>query len=125
MKNSTSTFVLINFAVFLILLTILTGCKKDEDFYAEKLIGTWVSSDLADTIEFVTTKDFYKNFYNLRDHFDYKCVKDSITIKYNGTLMILVFPTTHPYQITNNRLTIDFRPSCYGFRNQIITFNKK
>jgi hypothetical protein len=125
MKKSTSIFVLIYFAVFLSLLTILTGCKKDEDYYTNKLIGTWVSSDLTDTLEIVTTKDIYKTVYGLRDHFDYNCAKDSITIKYNGTLMILVFPTTHPYRITNNQLTIDFRPVCYGFRNQIITFNKK
>ena len=125
MKNSTSILVLLTFAAFLSLLTILTGCKKDEDYYANKLIGTWVSSDLIDTIEIATTKDLYKTVYGIKDHFDYNCAKDSITIKYNGTLMILVFPTTHSYQITNDQLTIDFRPSCYGFRNQIIAFNRK
>jgi len=108
-----------------IMLTIIAvlSCKKNYDY--KKLLGTWVSTDLVDTINFISDRDFYKMFSGLSDHFDYSLSDESITIQYNGILKIAVQPTTHPYQISINELSIDFRPYCYGFRGQEIKFIKK
>jgi hypothetical protein len=112
-------------ALVLIAIVLITSCEKNKTDYNKKFLGTWISSDLVDTIEFTSDKDFYKRIYNIKDHFDYNSTQDSITIRYNGVLYIYVFPTTHKYQIDGDILTIDFRPNCYGFRNEIISFSKK
>jgi hypothetical protein len=112
-------------SLIVIALTIIgvSGCKKTEDY--KKLLGTWISTDLVDTINFASEHDLYKMFIVSNDHFNYSSSDGSITIQYNGFLKILVQPTTHHYQLKGNELTIDFRPHCYGFRNQEINFIKK
>ena len=102
---------------------LITSCEKNKS--DSKFHGTWISTDLVDTLEFTTDKDFYKRIDSIYDHFDYSFTNDSITIRYNGVLYILVQPTTHKYQLYGNQLTIDLRPQCYGFRPQIVTFSKR
>ena len=104
---------------------LLSGCEKNNSDINKTLLGTWISTDLVDTIEFTTDKDFYKRIYSIKDHFDYSLKQDSITMRYNGVLYIYVLPTTHKYKINGDLLTIDFRPHCYGFREQEIQFKKK
>jgi hypothetical protein len=109
----------------LILLVIgNTNCKKSARNDGA-LLGKWISTDLVDTIEFSSEKSLCKMFSGVKDYFDYSLSGDSITIRYNGKNYILVSPTTHFYQIKNNELTIDFRPSCYGFRGQETKFIRK
>jgi hypothetical protein len=109
--------------VITLTLIAVTSCKKNNDY--KKLLGTWISTDLVDTINFTSEHDFYKMFSGFNDHFDYFSSDEIITIRYNGINKIAVLPTTHPYQINGNDLTIDFRPNCYGFRAQEIKFIKK
>ena len=127
MNNSANRNRFIQYGLIIIIMTMifLSSCGKNNSYINEKLLGTWISTDLADTIEFTTDKDFYKMISGLREHFDYSSSQDSMTIRYHGTLYIYVFPTTHKYQIKSNTLTIDFRPHCYGFREQMVTFTNK
>jgi hypothetical protein len=120
MKNS------IRFKLFLTLflfMLIMPGCeKKSSD--SKNLLGTWISTDLIDTVEFRTDHDFYKTVGVPNDHFNYTISGDSMTIQYDGALYIYVLPKNHYYKLNSNSLTIDLN-QCYGFRNQVITFSKK
>jgi len=99
---------------------ITLSCEKNY----KDLLGTWVSTDLIDTVEFRTNRDFYKTVGIPKDHFNYHLHRDSITIQYDGALYILVHPTNHYYKLNEDKLTIDFN-KCYGFRQQIITFSRE
>jgi len=117
------------FKLFLIALTISTismisSCEKSPTDNSKKLLGTWISTDLVDTIEFRTENDFYKTVGIPKDHFNYKVSTDSITIQYYGFLKILVQPTNHFYTFNGDMLTIDLE-HCYGFRDLIISFTRK
>ena len=113
----------ISLTVIALTIIAVSSCKKNNDY--KKLLGTWISTDLVDTINFTSDHDFYKMFSGFNDHFDYSSSDEIITIRYNGINKIAVLPTTRPYQINGNELTIDFRPDCYGFRGQEIKFIKK
>jgi hypothetical protein len=104
-------------------LIILSGCEKKTS-ESRTLLGTWISTDLIDTIEFRTENDFYKTVGMPKDHFNYSLSDDSITIQYDGVLKILIIPTKHFYTLDDDKLTIDLM-SCYGFRYQIITFKRE
>jgi hypothetical protein len=112
----------------LILMTIifssilLSSCEKKSS-ESSTLLGTWISTDLIDTIEFRTENDFYKTVGIPKDHSNYSLSDDSITIQYDGVLYILVGPTNHFYTLDGDKLTIDLN-GCYGLRNQIISFNR-
>ncbi|HEY5124513.1 MAG TPA: hypothetical protein VIK14_12340 [Ignavibacteria bacterium] len=105
----------------------ISGCEKSNINDYKNFLGTWISTDLVDTIDFTTDHDFYKLFSGLNDHFLYSSTRDSITIDYNGVLQpfIYVFPETFFYQLQGNELTIDFNKACYGFRTQEIKFVRK
>ena len=100
---------------------MISGCEKNNTNDFRNFLGTWVSKDLSDTLDFRDEHDLFSN----GDHYDYSLSKDSITIRYNGRLFIYVNPTTHFCQINGNKLTIDFRPQCYGFRNEKVEFERK
>jgi hypothetical protein len=102
---------------------LLSSCEKKTS-ETRTLLGTWISTDLIDTIEFRTENDFYKTVGMPKDHFNYSLSDDSITIQYDGVLYILVEPTNHFYTLDGDKLTIDLM-DCYGFRNQIISFKRK
>ena len=102
---------------------IISSCKKNSDSF-KNLTGTWISTDLIDTVEFRTDSDFYKIIGIQEVHYKYRTYGDSLTIQYNGPLFIYELPSNHYYKISSDILTIDFR-KCYGFRNQVITFSKK
>jgi hypothetical protein len=104
-------------------LILLSSCEKKTS-ESKTLLGTWISTDLIDTIEFRTENDFYKTVGISQDHFNYSLSDDIITIQYDGVLYILVQPTNHLYTLDGDKLTIDLN-GCYGFRNQIISFNRK
>ena len=112
-------------SLIVITLTIIevSSCKKNDDY--KTLLGTWVSKDLIDTLDFTSDTSFNKMYSGSPDYFKYKLSKDSITIQYSGKLLIYVFPTTHHFQLNDQELTIDFRNGCYGFRKQIIYFIRK
>jgi hypothetical protein len=113
--------------VIVLTVIIFSGCEKSSTNNNNTFLGTWISSDLVDTIEFTSDHDFYKMLSGLNDHFLYSTTKDSITIQYNGVLQpyICVFPETFFYQLKGNELTIDFNKACYGFREHAIKFIKK
>ena len=110
--------------IVLLILVVISGCNK---FNQNEILGTWISTDKTDTLEFVDNSNFYKSSKYMRhEHYDYHLYKDSIEIRYSGTLMILVQPTKHKYYLDNNTLTIDFRNKiCYGFNSAEITFIKQ
>jgi hypothetical protein len=115
-------------ALFIILPIMFSYCRKtDNDKTADnskRFLGTWISTDLVDTVEFRTENDLFKNVAVPWDHFNYSVSGDTISIHYNGVLFILVKPTNHYYTFSGNTLTIDLR-QCYGFRDQVITFTRK
>jgi hypothetical protein len=111
--------------IMISLALILTSCKKSNITNSGELLGTWISTDLTDTLEFTSDNDFYKMFSGVKDHFNYSLSDDSITIAYNGMMFILVMPSTHRYYLNGDNLSIDFRPQCYGFRDQEIRFIRK
>lgn len=117
------------FKLFLIAMSALTllvisGCKKNPADNSKRFLGTWISTDLVDTVEFRTEHELYKNVAIPLDHFNYSVSGDSITIQYNGVMFILVKPSNHYYTFSGNTLTIDLK-NCYGFRDQVITFTRK
>ena len=119
----------IEFNLFIITLTVSTilvisSCEKNPPDNSKKFLGTWISTDLLDTIEFKTEHDLYKTVGIPNDHYNYSVSGDSITIQYNGALFILVQPSNHYYEFSGNKLSIDLK-RCYGFRNQIISFTRK
>jgi len=99
------------------------GCKKNDNY--KTLLGTWVSTDLIDTLDFTSDTSFNKMYSGSPDYFKYGLSKDSITIQYSGKLYIYVFPTTHHFQLNDQELSIDFSNGCYGFRKQILNFTRK
>ena len=103
---------------------VFAGCTK---FDQNKILGTWISLDKTDTLSFVDNSSFYQSNKTMRyEHYDYHLDKDSIEIRYRGTLMILVQPTKHKYYLNNLELIIDFRNKmCYGFNSEEITFEKQ
>ena len=110
--------------VVLLVFIVIAGCEK---FDQNEILGTWISADKNDTLEFVDNRNFNKSSKYMRhEHYDYHLYKDSIEIRYRGTLYILVYPTKHKYYLDNNTLTIDFRNKiCYGFNSAEITFRKQ
>jgi hypothetical protein len=58
---------LIGVIMFLIIFTI-SGCEKYSSNNYKNIIGTWVSTDLPDTIEFTKYHDFCITVCILRDH---------------------------------------------------------
>jgi hypothetical protein len=113
-----------------IALTIITisGCEKNHTNNYNTFLGTWISTDLADTIEFTSDHDLYKMFSGVNDHYDYSLSRDSILIQYNGMYIPFIYigiPKNHFYKLNGDELTIDFRPYCYGFYSQVIRFLKK
>jgi hypothetical protein len=114
--------------VIILSIVVFSGCEKSNNDVKSKLLGTWISTDLTDTIEFSSDNDLYKIIYRFGDHYDYSLSTDSIFIKYNGTQLPLSYmgpPKNHFYQLNGNILTIDFRPYCFGFLSQITTFSRK
>ncbi|MFW5700668.1 MAG: hypothetical protein ACOCWM_03175 [Cyclobacteriaceae bacterium] len=115
---------------YLIVFTIVInfGCEKESKLSTEdKIIGTWISEDKSDTLDFVDYESFYKSSVNMRyDHYDYSLLDDSIEIGYRGRLYILVTPTIHSYNLSDDKLTIDFsNKKCYGFGLEQIDYYKK
>ena len=113
--------------LIILIATVVLSCERNEKGYAkEDILGEWISIDRSDTLDFVTENDFYKSCgYMHHDHYDYHLFQDSIQIKYEGVLMILISPTKHKYSLENDILTIDFtNKSCYGFSDEIMIYEK-
>lgn len=92
----------------------------------EAIIGTWISADKSDTLDFVNNESFYKSNEVMRyDHYDYELFGDAIKIRYSGKLYILVSPTVHSFNLSENKLTIDFsNEQCYGFNQEKVDYFK-
>lgn len=112
---------------FCIFSIFLFSCSNENRDLSQLELGQWISLDKKDTLDFVTENDFYRSNENMvYDHYDYQEFKDSIQIGYRGKLFIGVEPTRHKYSIVDNRLTIDFtNKPCYGFENQVTTYQKE
>ena len=113
-----------SFIIVLLILVVIFGCSK---FNQNEILGTWISSDKSDTLDFIDENNFYRSSINMRyDHYDYQLDNDSIEMGYSGKLYILVQPTKHKYLLDGNNLTIDFRNKiCYGFSSSEIIFIKQ
>lgn len=95
---------ILRLALLLIGMTFIS-CDKDKDVISQdKILGTWISLDKSDTLDFVDNKNFYKSSVNMRyDHYD-----------------------THKYHLDGNNLTIDFNNiNCYGFGFQVTNYTKQ
>jgi hypothetical protein len=111
-------------ACFAITLLGLNSCeeKKIPD---GRFIGTWISTDLTDTLQFKDETKFIRfrksGFY---DFFDYSYTQGSITITYTGPMKILSRPTTHRYTLKNGLLMINFTNECFGFDSRVMNYKK-
>jgi hypothetical protein len=106
----------------------ILGCKKPDKHNSGDLLGEWVSTDLVDTLNFTSDKDLFKNFNGIADHYTYNLIDDRIKFEYSGILMPYIYIGPSPkyiFKLSNDILTIDFRPQYMGFRPQIVTFNRK
>jgi hypothetical protein len=124
MKNLKYVKLLFLISLGILVSIVILSCEKNASDINKNLLGTWISTDLVDTIEFRTEHDFYKTVGIPMDHFNYDLSADSIKIQYNGTLYVYVIPKNHYYKLSGNLLTIDLN-HCYGFRSAIITFARK
>ena len=113
----------IKFSLFIFFISVVTLAScSDNTVSQQRILGTWISTDKKDTLDFVDNNSFYKS----QDHYDYKLARDSIEIKYNGMLMVYVHPTKHKYSLDHNTLIIDLsNTSCYGFELQKMNFIRK
>ena len=113
--------------VFSILIgLIMWSCEKESNLPDGKFIGTWISTNTQDNLNFLSDSVFTKQFYDGLDHpFIYSYTYDSITIQYKGPLYILVLPTTHHYEFKEKELLIDFANGCYGFDKKVIKYIRK
>ena len=119
MKNA---FAKISIVLFII---IIIGCELEtSNVNQEMIIGTWISADKKDTLDFVNNESFYKSNEVMRyDHYDYELLSDSIKVRYSGKLYILVSPTVHSFNLSENKLTIDFsNEQCYGFNQEKVDY---
>jgi hypothetical protein len=102
------------------------GSCQDKRIPDGRFIGTWISTDLTDTLQFKNETKFIRfsktGFYSF---FDYSYTSDSITIAYTGPMKILTRPTTHRYTLKNGQLMIDFTNECFGFESKVINYNKR
>lgn len=83
----------LRFVLILVISLILINCEKENEIASQtKILGTWISVDKSDTLEFANEKDLYKSNSAMRhDHYDYTVYNDSIKIGYSGILYILFF----------------------------------
>ena len=109
----------------LMMIPFLFSCDKDT-WVKEELIGTWISKDAKDTLEFVDYSTFTKNSYNGWQHsYNYDIEADSIGIEYYGPNDILILPSTHHFAIDGNLFSLDFSNYCYGFEIKNYEFLKE
>jgi len=114
--------------ILIIVMISFIGCDKNKlTTNKELILGTWISLDKTDTLAFIDNTSFYKSDSYMRsDHFDYHLFKDSIEIRYNGILDILIHPTMHKYTLKDNNLTLFLNnESCYGFDFKEINYTKQ
>ncbi|MEI6090224.1 MAG: hypothetical protein WCR42_07220 [bacterium] len=108
-------------------ITLLSlGSCEEKKIPDGRFIGSWVSTDLTDTLQFKDETNFIRfrksGFY---DFFEYSYTNDSITVAYTGPMKILTRPTTHRYTLKNGQLMIDFTNECFGFESRVINYNKR
>ncbi len=112
-------------AIAILIMFGLNSCN-DPKLPDGRFIGTWISTDLTDTLCFENEAEFIRlratGFY---DYFDYSYTKDSITVAYTGPMKILTRPTTHRYILENGKLMIDFTNECFGFDKKVMNYKKK
>ena len=106
-----------------IIVIVLNSCSKEARL-KEEIIGTWTSVDNVDTLDFISDDIFLKNFPWNMERYAYDIKRDNITINYSGSLYILTPPTTHPIEIEDNTMSIDFSNGAYGMRKQEILFER-
>ncbi len=121
MKGKTIRLILV--ISIAIVAVVLNSCNKEARLKKE-IIGTWVSVDYIDTLNFINDEIFEKNFPYSMERYFYEIKRDSIKINYSGSNFILTIPTTHHLEIVDNRMSIDFSNRSYGIRQQEILFNR-
>jgi hypothetical protein len=92
-------------------ITSISECEKTNTNDYKKFLGTWISKDSVDTIEFTSDQDIYKMISGFNDHFLYSFTIDSITIEYRRKEIPYIYmgsPTPAFYQLKGNILTMDF-----------------
>jgi hypothetical protein len=127
MKKNYLTYCLAQILILYIIITF-SGCKKNTNSENGDLLGTWISTDLVDTLDFTSDHDLYKMIDGIVDHYGYSINADSIKIEYSGFQMPYIYigpPNNRFFQLNGNDLTIDFKSPYYGFRAQIIKFKRK
>ena len=103
---------LIASSILLALFLIFNGCQKDYHS-SQRFIGSWVTTDLSDTMIFLTNTSIYRPHNNYYDLYGYSYTTDSITIHYTGPDKILVLPMVSKYLFVQDTLMINYKSNYY------------
>ena len=99
-------------SILLMLFLIINGCQK-EDQASQKFKGSWVTTDLSDTMIFLTNASIYRPHNNYYDLYGYYFTSDSITIHYTGPDKIFVLPMVSKYLFVQDTLIINYKSNYY------------
>lgn len=114
------------FSLIIALLMVSVSCEKEKKYPDGRFIGTWISSDMQDSLIFISDDILMHPAADGIQHtYIYSFTNDSITIQYKGPYFILVEPSTHHYILARDNLEIDFTNGGYGFDRDVIEFKKE
>ena len=110
-----------------IYLCLLSSCQKETLLSDGRFIGSWISTELDDTLIFLSDTVFEKpikftTHVGINHRYIYNYTFNNITIQYLGPHKILVQPSTHHYKLRRNELIINFTNGCYTFERKEIKF---
>lgn len=115
--------------ISLLLIVLNISCKKEQsNTKNDEILGTWISFDKIDTLEFVDKINFLKSDTVFRkENYRYSIDNDSIYIRYyDFTYSYTISPANHKYILRNDSLIIDFRKKgCFGFGYSISGFKRE
>jgi hypothetical protein len=78
-------------------ITSISGCEKTNTNDYKKFLGTWISKDSVDTIEFTSDQDIYKMISGFNDHFLYSLQSTVLQLNTGGK-KFLTFIWDHQHQ---------------------------
>jgi len=105
-----------SFGLIGLFIVLMCACLEETPLSDGRFLGTWIPDEQTDTLIFTSDQLFYQTDTHEYNHsYVYSYTYTDITIQYKGPLEILVKPTTHPYELNQNELIIDFSKGCYGF----------
>ena len=115
-----------SFGIFFLFVVVMCTCTEEIPLSDGRFPGTWISGEQKDTLIFTSDQFFNKSdpFWGIKHIYEYSYTNVDITIQYKGPNKIYVRPTTHPYELNEDKLINDFTEGCYGFDSAILKYNR-